>query len=319
MTVLKTVSVIATVRNESAGIRQMLLGLAAQTAHPLELVIVDGGSTDSTVALIDELAPALPFAVRTIVVPGANVAAGRNRAIELARGSIIAVTDAGCRAERDWLGQITAPLLAGSADVVGGFYAAECHTAFERWSTVFTHPHLSEINPDTFQPSSRSIAFTKQAWAAAGGYPEWLVTAEDTWFDLALARAGMLVTFVPAAVVSWRPRTTLRGLLKQFYRYSLGDGRARILPLYYAKALLLLAVLGLSAAYSFRTAWLSGVSLLLLTAYGAFLSRKYLRRFSRLGATDVVALCSLGLLTDMARLAGLVAGLVVGPGKGLQP
>ena len=62
-------------------------------------------------------------------------------------------------------------------------------------------PAMDDIDPQTFLPSSRSIAFTKEAWAAVGGYPEWLDYCEDLLFDLAL-RDRYSFAFAPAAIAS---------------------------------------------------------------------------------------------------------------------
>src|SRR5215470_7149550 len=104
--------------------------LAAQTRLPDEVVIVDGGSTDDTVSLMQSYADRLPL--RVLVEPGCNISAGRNRAIAAAQGDIIAVTDAGVVLEPDWLEKITRPLVEDSAvQVVAGFFRAEATTPFE--------------------------------------------------------------------------------------------------------------------------------------------------------------------------------------------
>jgi hypothetical protein len=93
-------------------------------------------------------------------------------------------------------------------------------------------PLVNEINPATFLPSSRSIAFRKTAWEAVGGYPEWLDYCEDLVFDLRLkmlsqqSPVGTQFAFAPDAVVAFRPRGSLRSFLKQYYRYARGDGKA---------------------------------------------------------------------------------------------
>ena len=51
-------------------------------------------------------------------------------------------------------------------------------------------PTRDEVDPATFLPSSRSVAFRKAAWAAVGGYPEWLDYCEDLVFDLSLRERG---------------------------------------------------------------------------------------------------------------------------------
>ena len=62
------VTVISTVLNEGEAIRRLMDSLVAQTRQPDEVVIVDGGSRDNTVAVIQEYAGRLPL--RVLVEPG---------------------------------------------------------------------------------------------------------------------------------------------------------------------------------------------------------------------------------------------------------
>ncbi len=224
------VSVISTVYNEAQSIDGLLHSLARQTLLPDEVVIADGGSTDGTLARLQEsaLSGALPLAV--LSRPGLNISAGRNAAISEASGEIIAVTDAGVRLEPTWLEHLTAPFTADAPpDVVSGFFVADPRSIFERALGAITLPRLQEIDLSLFQPSSRSVAFRRSAWEAVGGYPEWLDYCEDLVFDEALRDAGQRFAFAPAAVAHFRPRPTLRAFSQQYYRYARGDGKAGIL------------------------------------------------------------------------------------------
>jgi len=87
-------------------------------------------------------------------------------------------------------------------------------------------PQISDINPDTFLPSSRSVAFLKSSWEAAGRYPEWLDYCEDLIFDFRLRNETGNFAFAPQAIVYFRPRSTLPAFIKQYYRYARGDGKA---------------------------------------------------------------------------------------------
>jgi hypothetical protein len=89
-------------------------------------------------------------------------------------------------------------------------------------------PQLSDINPETFLPSSRSVAFTKAAWQAVGGYPEWIDYCEDLIFDLALREKFGAFTFAPEAVAYFKPRSSLKSFFKQYYLYARGDGKANL-------------------------------------------------------------------------------------------
>ena len=91
-------------------------------------------------------------------------------------------------------------------------------------------PRLPEIDPKRYLPSSRSVAFRKEWWARAGGYPEWLRTGEDLVFDFALLRAGARLQFAPEALVGWSPQSSLRGFFWQYWHYARGDGHGHLWP-----------------------------------------------------------------------------------------
>lgn len=223
---LMTVSVIATVKNEGEAIRPLLDSLIQQTRLPDEIVICDGGSTDNTLEILSEYKRWLPLTL--LVVPGANISQGRNRAISTAFGQIIAATDAGVVLSPTWLEDLVRPIEAGQTAVAAGWFEPDPYTDFEvvMGSTVL--PARQDIDPATFLPSSRSVAFLKSAWEQVGGYPEWLDYSEDLVFDFALkAQVGDFV-FVDTAVAYFRPRPSLSTFFRQYFNYSRGDGKANL-------------------------------------------------------------------------------------------
>jgi glycosyltransferase involved in cell wall biosynthesis len=102
------VTVISTVLNEGEAIRRLLDSLLAQTRRPDEMVIVDGGSRDNTVAVIQEYAARLPL--RVLIEPCANISRGRNVAIAAATCEVIASVDAGVWLEPQWVERLITPL-----------------------------------------------------------------------------------------------------------------------------------------------------------------------------------------------------------------
>lgn len=98
-------SVVIPTFNRRAVLERCLTTLARQTHTNFEVIIVDDGSTDETVAMLERLRAAYPaLRLRWFVNEtnrGAN--ASRNRGTEAARGAFIAFLDSDCVAEPDWL------------------------------------------------------------------------------------------------------------------------------------------------------------------------------------------------------------------------
>lgn len=219
------VSVILTVLNEGPGMAELLDALLGQSTPPDEIVIVDGGSKDDTLALLQRYAQR-DDRVRVHVEPGVNIARGRNLAIARATGDVLAVTDGGCRPDARWLEMLLQPLRDDPAvGAVGGRFVPVSEGRFEFYSGLMSVPDLAgESQRGMFY--GRSSAFRRDVWARVGGYPEWLYTGEDTLFAIAVGRLpDCRIAYAPQSLLSWRPRPTLRKLTKMFYLYGRGNGR----------------------------------------------------------------------------------------------
>jgi glycosyltransferase involved in cell wall biosynthesis len=313
------VSLIATVLNEKDAIERLLQSLETQTRRPDEVVISDGGSVDGTLAVLSAWSAAGWLPLRVLKKSGANISEGRNAAIGAATGDVIAVTDAGVRLEKDWLEALVAPFEDSAADhfvsVVSGWFVADPQTLFETAMGATVLPHLREIDPDTFLPSSRSVAFRKVAWEASGGYPEWLDYCEDLVYDFRLRDLYGTFIFAPQAMVHFRPRGSLPAFAKQYYRYARGDGKADLWPKRHAIRYLTYLVAGpllVTLALVHSPWWW----LVLLAGMIAYTTTPYRRLwpmlesygiFDRLKAILLVPV--IRVVGDMAKMAGYPVGL----------
>ena len=306
-------SVILTVLNERDAARAVLDSLCQQTLRADEVVIADGGSRDQTMAVLREYQGRLPLTV--VNAPGSSIAQGRNAAILAASGDILAVTDAGVRCRPDWLERLSAPFGAPGVMAVAGFFCSAPQTVLETAMGATVLPEARDVNPATYLPSSRSVAFRRAAWEAVGGYPEWLDFSEDVIFDLALRRKFGPFIFVPQALVDFRPRGSLRALARQYYHYARGDGKANLFPRQHAIRYLTYLVVAPLLVYAALTVspwlWLLG-----MVAGLAYLRLPLRRLWPRLAGLTLpqraLALLYLPLIRltgDVAKMGGYPIGL----------
>jgi GT2 family glycosyltransferase len=234
-------ALIATVFNEANSVPRWVDALRAQTVHPDEFVIVDGGSTDGTPDLMRKLFAAGGFPPPRIIVQRCNIAEGRNIAIRQTDAEIIAANDAGSSPEPEWFGEITRPLLSDEKpDVVGGRSVSIVRNVFQESLQLLDPESPEPSTPDEVYPSSRNIAFRRQAWADVGGYPEWLtLTAEDALFNFELHKIGKRFAYNPRARVTWPVRETAEDYFRMLYSYGYGAAEARLYAPYFLRRALI--------------------------------------------------------------------------------
>ena len=299
------VSLITTVLNADGHVGRFLETVAAQTRPPDEVVVVDGGSTDGT---LEELRAAV--GITLIEEPGANIARGRNVAIVAATHDVIAVSDADCVLEPDWLERLLVPIEAG-ADVAMGAYRPLAENFLHRCMAAVNLPDPNGWDEATFMPSGRSVAFRREAIEAAGGYPEWLGIGEDMFVNHRWRELGMDMRLARDAVAWWRLRPDLRSTWTQYFRYARGDAIAGMHPERHA---LRFAVYG-GALYALGSRGTLR-KLAALAGAGAYVAGP-LRRASTWfddppeRARAVAAIPALMAFVDSAKMAGYVAGLAV--------
>ncbi|MBP7936784.1 MAG: glycosyltransferase [Phycisphaerae bacterium] len=224
------ITLVTTCYNEAMSVRSWLDDLAHQTRQPDQIVVVDAGSNDGTVEVLSDWVT--QSSNRLLEVrDGCTVAQGRNRAIEVACGSVIASTDMGCRLNHDWFEQLVAPLDTSSElfDVVAGNYTVDPSTlrTVWDWADYYLHNKYETHLAPGFLPSSRSIAYRKSVWELLGGYPEDLRYAgDDTVFAKQIYASGLRIALAPEAMAFWRRPGCWGKYLKEAFNYGRGNGEA---------------------------------------------------------------------------------------------
>ncbi len=214
------VTVIVTVYNEEDTVDALIRSLNEQSLLPSEIIVIDGGSTDATLTVLQSLHSSVPL---RIAVRRGNRSCGRNYACQLARTKMIACTDAGCIPNRLWLSELIATQHNTNAEVVAGYYTPIITTPFTEASAAYTLVMPDRVDPEHFLPATRSMLFTKEAWQKAGCFDERLDDNEDYAFAHQLLRKKIGRAFTQRAIVYWNPRTTLFGFTWMIVRFARGD------------------------------------------------------------------------------------------------
>jgi GT2 family glycosyltransferase len=191
--------------------------------------------------------------------------------------------------------------------VACGFFQADPSNIFELALAAVTLPRAAEVQPHRFLPSSRSVAFHKEAWEAVGGYPEWLDYSEDLVFDLRLRDAGYPFIWTPDALAHFRPRKNIESFTRQYFHYARGDGKADLWRERHAVrySAYLLALAALLVGRRVPVVWLAT-----LAAGAPYLARPYARLFLQGGDWSALERFAAACLVPFLRTAGDLAKMV---------
>lgn len=305
------ISIIITTFNEAKTIKSLLNSFLELRGRTEEVVIVDGGSSDKTVQIIEEDKKEFKkngIDLRVYIKKG-NRSVGRNEAIRLAKGEVIAITDAGCELDKDWLINITKPFKDKTVNVVSGYYSAKTETIFEKCIVPYVLVMPDKIKKEEFLPATRSMAIRKKTWEEVGGFPEEYSDNEDFVFANLLKEKGEKIVFAPNAIVYWYPRNNIKDFYKMIFRFARGDAKAGLRKFKYMSyffryfVFILLGILGGLGILGRLGIW-AGLGMFIFYLFWAIVKNyKYVNNWRA-----IVYLPVLQIVSDFAVIAGAING-----------
>ncbi|MFC4494749.1 bifunctional polysaccharide deacetylase/glycosyltransferase family 2 protein [Streptomyces ovatisporus] len=226
--VVEPVSVIVPAYNEKECIAGTVTSLARST-HPIEIIVVDDGSTDGTPDLVESLGLRN---LRVVRQENAGKAAALNTGIAHARWGIIVMMDGDTVFEPDTIHTLVQPLADPSVGAVAGnAKVGNRKTLIGAWQHI---EYVMGFNLDRrmydllrCMPTIPGAvgAFRREALAHTGGMSEGTL-AEDTDVTIALQRRGWRVVYAEHAVAWTEAPGSMRQLWRQRYRWSYGTMQA---------------------------------------------------------------------------------------------
>ena len=220
------VSVVMPVRNEARRLRESVGAVLSQDyAGHLDLTVALAPSDDDTAAVLADLAR--DRRVRTVDNPSGGTAAGLNAAIAASTGEVVARVDGHAVLPPGYLRRAVELLAETGADNVGGIMAAEGQTPFEqavaaamssRFGTGDARFHYG--GPPGAVDTVYLGVFRRSALGRVGGFDETLVRTQDSELNLRIRQTGGIVWFSPELQVRYRPRSSVRALIRQYFEYG---------------------------------------------------------------------------------------------------
>ncbi|WP_104546169.1 glycosyltransferase family 2 protein [Chroococcidiopsis sp. TS-821] len=212
------ISVIIPCFNAAKTIAVQLEALAKQTWTEWEIIVVDNGSTDESVAIVKNYQKHIPN-LRLIQAsdrPGA--AHARNAGAKVATGEALLFCDADDQVEPGWLTAMGEALLKYDF-VAGRFDYTQLNEPWLLNTGIFQVQKLGlsqyEFPPYLPFAGSGNLGIKKALHEAVGGFNEDLIYAEDTDYCFRVQLLGAQLYFIEEAVAQIRLRHTFQDIYKQ--------------------------------------------------------------------------------------------------------
>ncbi len=213
-------SIVIPTLNEAAYLPRLLDSIAEQSYREFEVVVVDGGSTDATVALA--LARNDDFPLRVLTTGHADISSQRNAGARAAHGDWLVLVDAD-----EILMPYALERCARFAEDEGvSFFTTWCRADTDRrrdailalLANLMYEGSLKTKRP--FCPGPFT-AIRREEFELVGGYTEEQAYQEDFDLSVRLAKAGVGLRVLPETLYAWSTRRVQKqGTLRMVFEWA---------------------------------------------------------------------------------------------------
>lgn len=221
----RSVSVVIPVRNGAETLGECLASVFSQTEQPLEVIVVDNGSTDGTPDVIRDFARKHPT-LRRVREERIGRGSARNAGVAAARGGIVAMTDADCIVPNDWIPRIAEPIRKENENAAMGFEKAAGGGYWARMRQEEDERFLASKVSGNYADHVDTKNFAVRADVMKNLLFDPEFPAYEDWdLFLRLKKRGVKIRFLPDLIVRHRHDSSLTELVRTQYARARGMER----------------------------------------------------------------------------------------------
>jgi succinoglycan biosynthesis protein ExoA len=231
------VTVVVPARNERGSIETCLASIAAQTHPALQIVVVDGTSTDGTHEVVRQMA-ARDERIELCTRTDGRIPVSMNAGLAAARGRWLARVDAHSTVPPDYVATLVGHLDTGRWGGVGGRKDADPADTPTARAIALALGSPAGVGNSAYHYAEepRTVdhvpfgAYPVSLLRSLGGWNESLEANEDYELDYRIRAGGHELLLDPSVRIAWRSKETIGALFAQYRRY--GRGKADVARLH---------------------------------------------------------------------------------------
>jgi rhamnosyltransferase len=217
-TMIGSCSIVIRAYNEEKHIGRLLEGIKQQTIKDVDVILVDSGSTDSTVTIAES------HGAQIVRIPSAEFTFGRslNHGIKAAKRELIVIASAHVYpVYPDWLETLLSPF---QNEKVALTYGKQRGPEFSKFSEqqIFHqwYPDTSNLKQDTAFCNNANAAIRKRLWLQ-NPYDETLTGLEDLAWAKWAKEQGYIISYVAEAEIIHVHNETPQGVYNRYRREAM--------------------------------------------------------------------------------------------------